>query len=121
SGQSIWPRERGRVRRALGLPQSARDGPVGQAGLRGEVGSGRAACTQAASRCRTASYHGHGQRIHSSHGAKAAMKSIVLFNNKGGVGKTTLTFNIAHMMAREGWRVAVLDYDPQCNLSAIFL
>lgn len=49
------------------------------------------------------------------------MKSIVLFNNKGGVGKTTLTFNIAHMMARQGWRVAVLDYDPQCNLSAIFL
>lgn len=49
------------------------------------------------------------------------MKSFVLFNNKGGVGKTTLTFNIAHMMAREGWRVAVLDYDPQCNLSALFL
>jgi chromosome partitioning protein len=49
------------------------------------------------------------------------VKSIVLFNNKGGVGKTTLTFNIAHMMAREGWRVAVLDYDPQCNLTAIFL
>jgi len=49
------------------------------------------------------------------------MKSFVLFNNKGGVGKTTLTFNIAHMMAREGWRVAVLDYDPQCNLTAIFL
>jgi len=49
------------------------------------------------------------------------MKSIVLFNNKGGVGKTTLTFNIAHMMAREGWRVAVLDYDPQCNISAVFL
>lgn len=49
------------------------------------------------------------------------MKSLVLFDNKGGVGKTTLTFNIAHMMAREGWRVAVLDYDPQCNLTAIFL
>lgn len=49
------------------------------------------------------------------------MKSFVLFNNKGGVGKTTLTFNIAHMMARKGWRVAVLDYDPQCNLTAIFL
>lgn len=49
------------------------------------------------------------------------MKSFVLFNNKGGVGKTTLTFNIAHMMARLGWRVVVLDYDPQCNLSALFL
>lgn len=49
------------------------------------------------------------------------MKSLVLFNNKGGVGKTTLTFNIAHMAARLGLRTVVLDYDPQCNLSAIFL
>ena len=49
------------------------------------------------------------------------MKSLVLFNNKGGVGKTTLTFNIANMMARLGLRVVVLDYDPQCNISAIFL
>lgn len=49
------------------------------------------------------------------------MKSLVFFNNKGGVGKTTLTFNIAHMLAREGIRVVVIDYDPQCNVSAIFL
>ncbi len=49
------------------------------------------------------------------------MKSFVLFNNKGGVGKTTLTFNIAHMLARNGSRTVVLDYDPQSNLTAIFL
>jgi len=49
------------------------------------------------------------------------MNTIVLFNNKGGVGKTTLTFNLAHMAARLGHRVAVLDYDPQCNLTSIFL
>lgn len=49
------------------------------------------------------------------------MKSLVLFNNKGGVGKTTLTFNIAHMMARKGLRTVLIDYDPQCNLSAIVL
>jgi chromosome partitioning protein len=49
------------------------------------------------------------------------VKSVVLFNNKGGVGKTTLTFNLAHMAARLGHRVAVLDYDPQCNLTSIFL
>lgn len=49
------------------------------------------------------------------------MKSLTLFNNKGGVGKTTLTFNIAHMLARSGYRTVALDYDPQCNLSAIFL
>ncbi len=49
------------------------------------------------------------------------MKSLALFNNKGGVGKTTLTFNIAHMLARKGHRTVALDYDPQCNLSALFL
>jgi cellulose biosynthesis protein BcsQ len=49
------------------------------------------------------------------------MRSFVLFNNKGGVGKTTLTFNIAHMLARTGWRTVVLDFDPQSNLTAIFL
>ena len=49
------------------------------------------------------------------------MKSCVLFNNKGGVGKTTLTYNIAHMMARKGLRTVLLDYVPQCNLSAIAL
>ncbi|MET0403460.1 MAG: AAA family ATPase [Cystobacter sp.] len=49
------------------------------------------------------------------------MKSLVLFNNMGGVGKTTLTFQLAHMMARMGRRVVALDCDPQCNLSAILL
>jgi cellulose biosynthesis protein BcsQ len=49
------------------------------------------------------------------------MRSLVLFNNKGGVGKTTLTFNLAHALGRLGYRVAAMDCDPQCNLSAIFL
>lgn len=49
------------------------------------------------------------------------MKSFVLFNNKGGVGKTTLTFNICHMLARNGLRTVMADYDPQCNLSAVAL
>ncbi|MEM9454309.1 MAG: ParA family protein [Myxococcota bacterium] len=49
------------------------------------------------------------------------MKSLVLFNNKGGVGKTTLTFNIGHMAARLGVRTVLVDYDPQCNLTAIML
>lgn len=49
------------------------------------------------------------------------MKSFVFFNNKGGVGKTTLGYHVAHMMARRGLRVVVLDYDPQCNISAAFV
>jgi chromosome partitioning protein len=49
------------------------------------------------------------------------VRSLLLFNNKGGVGKTTLAFNIGHMMARQGVRTVFIDYDPQCNLSAIAL
>ena len=48
-------------------------------------------------------------------------KSLVLFNNKGAVGKTTLTFNLAHMFARLGRRVALVDLDPQCNLTTLAL
>lgn len=50
-----------------------------------------------------------------------APKSFVLFNNKAGVGKTTLTFHLAHMLARNGFRTVVLDFDPQSNVTAIFL
>ena len=46
--------------------------------------------------------------------------SIALFNNKGGVGKTTLTYHLAHMVARMGWRVLALDLDPQANLTSAF-
>jgi len=49
------------------------------------------------------------------------MKSFVMFNNKGGVGKTTLTFNVAHLLSRRGHRTVVVDYDPQSNITAIFL
>lgn len=40
---------------------------------------------------------------------------------KGGVSKSTTTLNIAWEFARHGKRVAVVDADPQCNLSQVFL
>lgn len=49
------------------------------------------------------------------------MISLALFNNKGGVGKTTLTYHLAHMMERLGQRVLAVDLDPQSNLTAAFL
>lgn len=49
------------------------------------------------------------------------MKSLALFNNRGGVGKTTMTYNLAHMFARLGRSVVMIDCDPQCSLSALAL
>lgn len=46
---------------------------------------------------------------------------IAFFNNKGGVGKTSLVYHIAWMMADIGLRVVAADLDPQGNLSAAFL
>ncbi len=46
------------------------------------------------------------------------MKVISVFNNKGGgVGKTTLTYHIAHAISEMGKRVLMVDADPQCNLT----
>jgi chromosome partitioning protein len=49
------------------------------------------------------------------------MITMALFNNKGGVGKTTLAYHLAHMLARIGFRVLAVDLDPQSNLTAVFL
>lgn len=40
-----------------------------------------------------------------------------MFNNKGGVGKTTLTYHLAHALGELGYKVLMLDADPQCNLT----
>jgi cellulose biosynthesis protein BcsQ len=50
------------------------------------------------------------------------MKSICFFNNKGGVGKTTLLCNVASYLATERkFRVVVVDADPQCNATQLIL
>ena len=45
------------------------------------------------------------------------LKTISIFNNKGGVGKTTLTFHLAHALAEMGYKTLLIDLDPQCNLT----
>lgn len=45
------------------------------------------------------------------------MKSIAVFNNKGGVGKTTLTYHLAYALSELGHKTLLLDLDPQSNLT----
>ena len=49
------------------------------------------------------------------------MKTVAFFNNKGGVGKTSLVYHLAWMFADQGRRVIAADLDPQANLSGMFL
>lgn len=45
------------------------------------------------------------------------MKVVSLFNNKGGVGKSTLAFHLSHILAERGYKTLMIDLDPQCNLT----
>lgn len=50
------------------------------------------------------------------------MKSVAMFNNKGGVGKTTLLCNLAAYLAKSmAKRVLVIDCDPQCNSTQLIM
>ena len=44
-------------------------------------------------------------------------KAIAIFNQKGGVGKTTTTFSLGVALANNGKKVLVVDADPQANLT----
>jgi cellulose biosynthesis protein BcsQ len=48
-------------------------------------------------------------------------KKLVFFNNKWGVGKTTLAFNIAVKFAEKWYKTVIMDLDPQCNISRLAL
>jgi cellulose biosynthesis protein BcsQ len=45
------------------------------------------------------------------------MKIISLFNNKGGVGKSTLSYHLGCALGELGKKVLFVDLDPQCNLT----
>ncbi len=46
---------------------------------------------------------------------------LTFFNNKGGVGKTTLAYHLTWMFGEMGLRVLAVDLDPQANLTSAFL
>lgn len=46
---------------------------------------------------------------------------IALFNHKGGVSKTTTTFNLGWKLAEKGKSVLLVDADPQCNLTGLVM
>ena len=48
-------------------------------------------------------------------------KIIALFNNKGGVSKTTTTFHLGWKLAELGYKTLMIDTDPQCNLTGLCL
>ena len=50
-----------------------------------------------------------------------AVPVLTFFNNKGGVGKTSLVYHLAWMLSDMGHRVLTCDLDPQANLTAAFL
>lgn len=49
------------------------------------------------------------------------MKTVAFFNNKGGVGKTSLVYHLAWMFAERDIVTLAVDLDPQANLTAMFL
>ncbi|OGT81929.1 MAG: chromosome partitioning protein [Gammaproteobacteria bacterium RIFCSPLOWO2_02_FULL_61_13] len=46
---------------------------------------------------------------------------LTFFNNKGGVGKTSLVYHMAWMFSEMGKRIVAIDLDPQANLTSAFL
>jgi len=58
---------------------------------------------------------------HILHEGVSSLKVVSVINYKGGVGKTTITSNIAAYAASQGKRVLMIDLDPQTNLTFSFM
>lgn len=56
--------------------------------------------------------------VKSSISKRHSSKRIAIYNHKGGVGKTTLTVNLAYALSELGKTVLLVDSDPQCNLTS---
>ena len=48
-------------------------------------------------------------------------KIITMYNNKGGVSKTTSIYNLAVFLSKQKKKILLADFDPQCNLTELFL
>ena len=49
------------------------------------------------------------------------MKTLAFFNNKGGVGKTSLAYHVSWMLRELDYNVLAVDLDPQANLTGMFM
>lgn len=58
--------------------------------------------------------------ISMKNGEEGDAQVIALMNQKGGVGKTTMAYNLAHALKSQGHRVLCIDMDPQFNFSLLF-
>ena len=61
------------------------------------------------------------RKYYPGNGEKITMKTIAIFNNKGGVGKTSLAYHISWMLSELEHSTLLVDLDPQANLTGMCL